>query len=514
MARKRRRQGKNGRPHHRVTVRRKSATVSPLTADGKRDKAARAAAIKAELEQAVGAEAIEQVPTDRLQPNPHNPRRHSDPQVKQIAASIRTFGFLSPIIIDEVDHVLAGHGRLEAAKRELKLKAVPCLRVGSLTAEAKRAFVLADNRLAELSEWDEGLLAAELEELSTLELDFDLELTGFDTVDLDRLLVPEPAPRLREGDSQGLSTDPDDDIPAPLTTPVTRLGDIWQCGDHRVVCGDSVEQDGAIYARLLDGEQATQCVSDPPYNVRIAGHVTGKTGFREFPMASGEMSDTEFVDFLAHFLINVARHSRDGAILHIFMDWRHLEQLLQAARRAKLSLMTVCAWCKPVAGMGSFYKNQHELVAVLKAGQATHINTFGLGARGRSRSTVWRYPAVRGPRRGVNAPDEGGHPTAKPVSLLIDAIRDCSHRGDIVLDPFGGSGSTLIAAERTGRRARLIELDPGYVDLTVQRWQAVFGGPATLAGDGRRFAEIAAARREPNSPPEAAAEGGGDGQEA
>jgi DNA modification methylase len=211
-------------------------------------------------------------------------------------------------------------------------------------------------------------------------------------------------------------------------------------------------------------------------------------------MASGELSPEEFVDFLAGFLCEAARCSVDGAILHVCMDWRHIEELLEAARVAQLTLMNICTWAKPQAGMGTFYRSQTEFVVVLKKGSAPHINTFGLGARGRYRANLWHYPSVRGPRRGVNAPESGGHPTVKPVSLVIDALRDCSLRGDVVLDPFGGSGTTLIAAERIGRRARLIELDPAYVDLIARRWCAVFGQPATLAGDGRTFNEIGAER--------------------
>ena len=192
-------------------------------------------------------------------------------------------------------------------------------------------------------------------------------------------------------------------------------------------------------------------------------------------MASGEMSEDAFTTFLATVLGHTREHLVDGAILHVCMDWRHQTELLAAARRVDLVQKNLCVWVKPVAGMGSFYRSQHELVFVLKAGAAPHINTFGLGGRGRSRSNTWRYPSVQGPRRGVNSPD-GGHPTVKPISLVIDALRDCSHRGDLILDPFGGSGTTLIAAARTRRRARLIELDPLYVDLIVRRWQAVTGG--------------------------------------
>ena len=454
-------------------------------------RAASAATISSGLQSATGADAIESVSIESLKSNPRNARRHSDRQIEQIAASIRQFGFNNPLIVDENDQVLAGHGRLQAAKK-LSLKSVPCVRIGHLTPEAKRAYVLADNRLAELSDWDDDLLAAELEELSSIELDFDVEITGFDTVDLDRMLGPEPDPNERDGDGNGISTNPDDQIPPLLQKPISRPGDLWLLGSHRVLCGNALEAE--CYARLLQGEIATQVFADPPYNVRVARHVTSKAGFREFPMASGELSSEEFVNFLAGFLREASGCSVDGAILHVCMDWRHIEELLQAARVARLTLMNICTWAKPQAGMGTIYRSQTEFVVVLKKGSGPHINTFGLGARGRYRTNLWRYPSVHGPRRGVNAPESGGHPTVKAVSMVIDALRDCSHRGDVVLDPFGGSGTTLIAAERIGRRARLIELDPAYVDLIARRWHAVFGQSATLARDGRTFDEISTER--------------------
>lgn len=447
----------------------------------------RAAAIRADLQRIIGADAIESVRIEQLQTNPSNARRHSDQQIDQIAASIHQFGFLNPIIIDENNQVLGGHARLAAATRA-KLKCVPCVRVDHLTPEAKRAFALADNRLAELSEWDADILAAELSELASLDLDFDIEITGFDTVDLDRLLGPEPDPHERDG----ISTDPDDELPPLLDEPVSRLGDLWVLSRHRVICGDALKPE--TYAQVLQGEKATQVFADSPYNVRIRGHVSSKTGFREFPMAAGEMSSAEFVEFLWKFLQRSAACAVDGAIIHACIDWRHLEDLLRAARAAGLALLNVCTWAKPQGGMGSFYRSQTEFIVVLKVGSAPHLNTFGLGERGRTRTNLWRYPSVRGPRRGVNAPESGGHPTVKPASLVIDALRDCSHRGDVVLDPFGGSGTTLIAAERIGRCARLIELDPAYVDLIVRRWQALFELPARLATDGRTFQEVSADR--------------------
>jgi DNA modification methylase len=431
----------------------------------------------------LGNPPIDQVPIRDLHPNPKNARKHPPGQIDLLAASICEFGFLIPLVIDETGLVLAGHGRLEAAKK-LDFKALPCVRVDHLSEAQKKAFALADNRIAELSEWDEDLLGEALEELSFEELDF--EITGFDTVDMDRLLAP---PNDNGADPEtGLSVDADDDLPDLARTAVTRPGDLWILGDHRLICGDALVTQ--TYRRLLAGTPVRQVFTDPPYNVAIQGHVSGKKGFREFSMASGEMSEEEFLDFLERVLEEAVRCVIDGAILHVCMDWRHLDALLFAGRTTGLELKNLCVWVKPNAGMGSFYRSQHELVAVFKHGKAKHLNTFGLGARGRFRSNVWTYPSVMGPRDGINGPEDG-HPTVKPTSLVMDALRDCSKRGDAILDPFGGSGTTLIAAERVGRRAHLIEIDPLYVDLTIRRWQCLTGEDAVLADDGRSFDEVA-----------------------
>ena len=271
---------------------------------------------------------------------------------------------------------------------------------------------------------------------------------------------------------------------------MSRPGDLWDLGTHRLLHGDAL--DSRSYEVLLGGEVVTQIVTDPPYNVPNRGHVSSRP-FREFAMAAGEMSRHEFVGFLARALSLTAGTACDGAIFHVFIDWRHLGEMQTATSEAGFEVKNLCVWAKPSAGMGSFYRSQHELIFVLKHGTAKHINNFELGARGRNRSNVWQYPAVRGVRRGVNDP-QGGHPTVKPVALIIDAIRDCSRRSDIILDPFGGSGTTLIAAERVGRRGRLIEIDGHYVDLIIRRWQTVMRRPATRVSDGQLFDQIAAAR--------------------
>jgi DNA modification methylase len=413
-----------------------------------------------------------------------NPRTHSPKQVDQIAASIRQFGFNNPVLLDDEDRIIAGHGRVAAAKR-LKLSEVPVIRLSHLSPAQRRAYALADNRLAELAGWDESLLALELQELSVLEVDFELEITGFEGAELDGYLG------LAVADGE---LDPElDQIPEAAGPAVSRPGDRWILGEHVVLCGDA--RDPAAYAALMAGDQARMVFTDPPYNVAIDGNVGGKGRIarREFVMASGEMSEAEFTTFLTEAHTAMTSVLVDGAIVFSCMDWRHIGEQLAALKAAQLTLKNLVIWNKTNAGMGQFYRSQHELVFVTKHGRAKHTNNFGLGETGRHRPNVWTYPGVNTFRRGRDE-ELALHPTVKPVALVADAILDVSRRGEIVLDPFGGSGTTLIAAERTGRRARLMELDPLYVDAICRRFQAITGVEAVLEGTGQGFAAVAAER--------------------
>ena len=432
---------------------------------------------------------------NQLRANPRNARRHSKRQIRQLAAAIKKFGFLGVILIDATGMILAGHGRWMAAT-QLGLDVVPCMVVEHLDDAAQRAFIISDNRLGELSDWNYEVLKLELAELEELEIDFALSITGFDTPAFDRIIGPEKLIAGNHVDVDGFSNHPDDNVPLMARTqPATsRLGDIWILGEHRLLNGDALDE--TSYNVLMNGEEVGQVVSDPPYNVPVHNHVSGVGGFREFQNASGEMSPQEFKEFLKKAMRLAAKRCRKGAIMHICMDWRHIKELSEAAFEAGLEFKNLCIWVKPSAGMGSFYRSQHELVFVFKVGSAPHVNNFELGQHGRFRSNIWNYPAVRGVRTGVNDP-VGGHPTVKPTSMMIDAILDCSNRGEIIFDPFGGSGTTLIAAQRCKRRARLIELDCHYCDLTIRRFEALTGTSATLAGDGRTFAEVAAERLSP-----------------
>jgi DNA modification methylase len=424
---------------------------------------------------------VEIVPISRLVAYKGNARTHSKRQIRQIAGSIKRFGFVNPVLADDADRIIAGHGRVEAAKL-LGIAAVPVLRVTHLTEAEKRAYVLADNRLAELAGWDREILAIELQGL--VDIGFEVEVTGFSIPQID-LVLDEAT------EAQGGPPSREDEIPdAPAASAcVSRAGDLWVLGDHRLLCGDAL--DAAAYQTLMPGERAEMVFADPPYNVRIDRNVCGlgRIRHREFAMASGEMSEAEFTAFLRTALEQLAANSVDGAIHFVCMDWRHMGEMLAAGKAVYSELKNLCVWNKSNAGMGSFYRSKHELVFVWKVGKAPHLNNFELGQHGRSRTNVWDYDGITGMRAG-RLEELAMHPTVKPVAMVVDAIKDCSHRKGIVLDAFMGSGTTLIAAERSGRRAYGIELDPAYVDVAVRRWQTYTGKYATLIGTGERFEEV------------------------
>ena len=387
-------------------------------------------------------------PITQLTAAKRNARKHSRKQIGQIADSIRTFGWTNPILVDDRNVIVAGHGRLEAAKL-LDLTEVPVVRLSHLSPEEVRAYAIADNRLAELAGWDRELLSLELGELMELELSFDIEIAGFEMGEIDLLLgtdVPTGQP-------------PEPPLPDAPAAPVTRPGDVWLLGDHRLICGDAL--DPATYDRLMAGGKADLVICDPPYNVRISGHVSGlgKVQHREFAMASGEMSETQFIAFLTRAFRLLAEHSRDGSLSFQYMDWSHAYEILTAGREVYRELKNICVWNKDNGGMGSLYRSKHELVFVFKNGIGPHVNNIELGRFGRYRTNVWDYAGVNTLKPG-RMDELAMHPTVKPVALIADAILDVTARGEIVLDMFGGSGSTLIAAEKTGRTARLIGVLP------------------------------------------------------
>jgi DNA modification methylase len=425
-----------------------------------------------------------------LRPYDRNARRHSKKQIRQIADSISRFGFTNPVLVSDDGEIIAGHGRVEAAKL-LGLDTVPTLRLSHLTETERRAYVLADNKLALNAGWDTEILAIELQAL--VDLDFDVTLTGFSLAEIDLTL---DAARDRD---PAAPVGPEDRTIPPNGVVVTRTGDVWVLGRHRLICGDARRPED--YATLMQGERADLIFTDPPYNVPIDGHVSGlgRVHHREFAMAVGEMSKAAFTGFLTETLKASADSCRDGAIAFVCMDWRHMGELLSAGEVAFSELKNLCVWNKTNGGMGAFYRSKHELVFVFKVGSAAHVNTFGLGDGGRYRTNVWDYAGISslGSNR-VEAQEM--HPTVKPTAMVADAIRDCSKRGDFVLDAFGGSGTTLIAAETCGRSARLIEYDPLYCDTIVRRYERLVGKAAVLAGTGASFEVVEALRREDPAP--------------
>ncbi len=423
-------------------------------------------------------------PLDALTPNPRNARKHSKKQIKQLAAFLKKVGLINPLIVDGNNLILAGHARLDAAK-QLNLSEVPTICCGDLSPEQVRAYMIADNRLAELATWDRETLAVEFAELLEVEIDFDITLTGFEMAQID-LLLGEQATQ----DSQV------DDVPEFQTKEpaTTRLGDVFAIGPHRLVCGDALKQE--TYEALLEGEKAKAVFTDVPYNVKVNGHVSGKGKAKhpEFAMASGEMTESEFTDFLFTAFSHLANHSVDGSLHYQCIDWKHSWELLEAGRKAYSELKNICVWKKNNGGMGSMYRSQHELVFLFKSGTAPHINNVELGKHGRNRTNVWSYPGQNSFGKTRDA-DLAAHPTVKPVRMVADAILDCAARKDLVLDAFAGSGTTLVAAHETGRHGRAIEISPHYCDVIVERMKKITGLEAIHVGSGLSHAEIRESRQ-------------------
>jgi DNA modification methylase len=420
---------------------------------------------------------------DELIAYARNPRKHPERQIVALMASISEFGFNMPILVDGDSQIIAGDARLQAAKR-LGLPEVPTISATHLSPAQVKAYRLADNRVAELGLWDMKALAIEIEEIISLD-EIEVESIGWSTAELDVLLI---APVNDAGER-----DPADAQIEPPLQPVARPGDLWLLGQHRLLCGSAL--DDASWHRLLDGKMAAMSFGDPPFNVKVGGHVSGlgKVKHAEFAMASGEMSQGEFTDFLSTYLAAIKRHLRDGAVIDICMDWRHLRELHAAIDDNQLSLLNICIWNKTNGGMGSLYRSKHEIVAVTKVGTAPHINNVELGKHGRYRTNVWDYAGVNSFGAG-RMQDLADHPTVKPVALVADAIRDVTCKGEIVLDPFMGSGTTLLAADRAGRLGYGTEIEPRFVDVAIRRWQELTGGVAVLADTGQSWEGVAAER--------------------
>lgn len=406
------------------------------------------------------------LPLEQLRSGKRSVRRPDAPHIREVAASIEVMGFCTPILVGSDNLVLDGEVRLAAAKL-LGLPSVPCIRIDHLSEAEQRLLRLTVNRLAEKGEWDLAELKLELQDL--IVIDIPIEIAGFTVDEVDHILLAD--------DSDGVETGPLE--PRPGAQAKARLGDIYALGPHRIVCGDA--RDPLVLSRLMDDAEVAQLLlTDEPYNVKIGGHVTSGE-HREFAMASGEMSDEEFLAFNVAWLEAALPHLADGSIIGSFIDWRGFHIVHEAAARLALTPLNLIVWAKSNAGMGSLYRSQHELLPLFKKGDAPHVNTVELGKRGRWRSNLWTYPGASSlgsdARRGLI-----DHPTVKPQSMLQDALLDLTNRGDIVLDTFLGSGSTLMAAEATGRVCRGVELDPLYVDVIVDRYSATTGRSAMLQG--------------------------------
>lgn len=422
---------------------------------------------------------VSMVAIRQLRPYERNARSHSQGQIRQIADSIETFGFVNPILIDDKGGIICGHGRVEAA-RMLGIEEVPTIQLAHLTEAQKRAYILADNRLAELAGWDQETLAIELKTLLELETDFDVTVTGFSMPEIDIAI-----------ESIGLG-DPEEEadlIDALTDRPtISKEGDLWLLGPHRLLVGDARKEED--FQGLLGDERAAAVFTDPPYNVRVKGHVSGngRTQHSEFAMASGEMTPAAFTEFLKTTLSLAARHSADRALHYVCMDWRHMGEMKAAGDAVYSELKNLVVWAKTNAGMGSLYRSQHELIFLFKVGKRPSINNVQLGTYGRNRTNLWTYPGVNA-FSATRDDDLTDHPTIKPTAMVADALLDCSHRGDVVLDPFGGSGTLILAAEQTGRAARVMEIDPKYAEVAIRRWQRATGQQAVNSETRRTFDE-------------------------
>lgn len=419
--------------------------------------------------------AVSYISPEEVKPYQNNPKKHSEKQITQIINSIKEFKFNNPILIDENNVLIAGHGRLLASKH-LQIKEIPAIRLTHLTESQKKAYRIADNKLTENGAWDTDLLKIEFEEIQKLNLDLNLDITGFDNQDIDLLFNPPPP---ADNKLNKIPYIPEKEI-------VSKAGDIWQLGSHRIICGDALER--IAFERLLQDKHAAMVFTDPPYNVKINGHVCGNGAIKhkEFAMASGEMGSNEFTEFLSANFKLLKEFSKNGSLHLICMDWRHVEEISRAGHVYD-EFKNICVWNKTNAGMGSLYRSKHEFIFVYKNGEGKHINNIELGSKGRYRTNVWDYA-------GVNTFKNTNllklHPTVKPVELIWDAILDVSKRGDIVLDSFLGSGSTLIACEKAHRLCYGIELEPLYVDTTIRRWQELTGKEAIRESDGKSYKEI------------------------
>ncbi len=427
---------------------------------------------------------IDYVKIGELREYSENPKIHEEKQIQQIAKSINKFGFTNPILVDEKSEIIAGHGRLLAAQL-LKLETIPIIRLTHLSEPEKRAYRIADNRLAENGQWNVELLKLEFSEIEKLALNLEdelnLDITGFDFKEIDVLLAKDKPNEKADDKLNSVPYVAENEI-------VSQHGDVWLLGKHKVICGDALKEE--TYQRLFHDVHANMVFIDPPYNVKIQGHVcgAGQTKHKEFAFASGEMDEAEFTSFLKTTMKNISKYSAEASVHYICLDWRHIYELLSASRDVYAKMLNMIVWCKKNGGMGSFYRSQHELIFVFQNGKGSHVNNVELGKHGRYRTNVWHYAGVNS--FGSEQKNLKMHPTVKPVELVRDAILDASKRGNIVLDAFLGSGTTLIAAEKTGRICYGIEYEPLYIDTIIRRYYELTGVWAVRKDDGKPYNKL------------------------
>ena len=424
--------------------------------------------------------AIELYPVHALKLHARRLRKSDPAHVREVANSISTLGFNVPLLVGKDNVVIDGDSRLEAAKR-LGLSSVPCIPVHHLDETEQRLLRLAVNRLGEKGTWDLDELEAEFRELVIA--DAPIEISGFGLDEVDQLID--------EGEAE-----PEDLDLAPSQGPATaQPGDVFRLGAHRLICGDAT--DPAIVERLMGEDVARLVLTDEPFTVPIEGHVS-RGGHQDLAMASGEMTDARFLEFNRKWMDAVLPYLVDGGILGTFIDWRGLPAAHATATALGLRPLSLVVWAKTSAGQGSLYRSQHELLPLFKKGEAAHVSNIARGKRGRHRSNLWIYPGVSS-RRSDGRKGLQHYPTVKPTAMLEDALIDLTNRGDIVLDPFLGSGSTLMAAEKTGRICHGIELDPLYVDVIIRRYEVATRKSALLADTGEPFATVTARRLDDNA---------------
>lgn len=419
----------------------------------------------------------EYLATTSLIPMPGAPRQHPKSQIRSLTKSFEAFGQVLPILIDGESRIISGHAQWDVAKR-LGMSEVMVIRVEHLNEPQTKALMVALNRLGDLSKWDEQALSTILLDLHEIELGFDIEATGFAEIEIELRIEGLDDVTEAEGEVVLVGDGPT----------VTQPGDLWQLGDHRLLCADALKEES--WQQLMGEDRAALVVTDPPFNISIDGNVTGLGKFRhrEFAMATGELSPAEFTAFLQTAMAHAHHWSAPGSVHTWAMDWRHANEITAAGLAVYERYLNMAVWVKDRPGMGSWLRSQHELFFIFGKGGAPINNRVQLGRFGRSRSNVWHYPSAASVAR---TSDEGNplswHPTVKPLALICDILLDSTAKGEIIADPFAGSGTALMAAEKLGRKARCLELDPAYCDTIIRRWQRWSGAEAIRVADGLQF---------------------------